>query len=55
MQNDATLVDPTNGMSYELKENDVITLISAGMVDALELWGGDHEDFRPKRFDDAAS
>ncbi|RMZ10024.1 hypothetical protein D0860_03968 [Hortaea werneckii] len=55
VQDDATLVDPTSGVSYELKKNDVITLISAGMLDASELWGSDHEDFCPERFGDAAS
>ncbi|KAI7349962.1 hypothetical protein KC320_g5773 [Hortaea werneckii] len=55
VQDDATLVDPTSGVSYELKKNDVITLISAGMLDASELWGSDHENFCPERFDDAAS
>ncbi|RMY87312.1 hypothetical protein D0861_05423 [Hortaea werneckii] len=55
VQEDTTLKDPASGVSYELKKNDVITLISAGMLDASELWGSDHEDFRPARFDDAAS
>ncbi|RMZ31212.1 hypothetical protein D0859_04664 [Hortaea werneckii] len=55
VQDDATLVDPTSGVSYELKKNDVITLISAGMLDASELWGSDHENFCPERFGDAAS
>ncbi|KAI7466082.1 hypothetical protein KC357_g7467 [Hortaea werneckii] len=55
VQEDTTLKDPVSGVSYELKKNDVITLISARMLDASELWGSDHEDFRPERFDDAAS
>ncbi|OTA38758.1 hypothetical protein BTJ68_01253 [Hortaea werneckii EXF-2000] len=52
VQEDTTLKDPVSGVSYELKKNDVITLISAGMLDASELWGSDHEDFPyPKKFD----
>lgn len=50
VQEDTQIVDPVTGQPYLLRKGGIVQMVSCGMLDGDDLWGGDSSGFHPERF-----